>query len=252
MLDKQLDDIMAIYYSMSDIRGHFNEFVESLSKIDLSDKDNRLILLGDYIDSGSQSFQVISKIIKLEKIYPKQIITLFGNHEEWFYDWLILEKPTASAYGETIQSFFSTKELNKLLTSNLNNFETTIKNGIRNNAKFIPFINWFQKRYKDNRYFETENQIFVHAGIDEEAGELWKLLTDTKMFTNKFPLTTGKFYKDIISGHISSCEIANDPSYLGKIYYDQKSHYFIDGSVSQSKTIPVLAFDITTKKYYFL
>jgi len=40
MLDKQLDDIMAIYYSMSDIHGYFNEFVESLSKIDLSDKDN--------------------------------------------------------------------------------------------------------------------------------------------------------------------------------------------------------------------
>ncbi|MGG6800401.1 UNVERIFIED_CONTAM: metallophosphoesterase [Streptococcus canis] len=243
---------MAKYYSMSDIHGHFNEFVESLSKIDLSDKDNRLILLGDYIDNGSQSFQVISKIIKLEQIYPKQIITLFGNHEEWFYDWLILEKPTASAYGETIQSFFSTKELNKLLTANLNNFETTIRNEMKNNAKFIPFINWFQKRYEDSRYFETENQIFVHAGIDEEAGELWKLLTDTKMFTNKFPLTTGKFYKDIISGHISSCEVANDPSYLGKIYYDQKSHYFIDGFVSQSKTVPVLAFDTTTKKYHYL
>lgn len=71
MLDKQLDDIMAIYYSMSDIHGYFNEFVESLSKIDLSDKDNRLILLGDYIDNGSQSFQVISKIIELEKDLSK-------------------------------------------------------------------------------------------------------------------------------------------------------------------------------------
>ncbi|HGR9839137.1 TPA: metallophosphoesterase, partial [Streptococcus pneumoniae] len=80
---------MAIYYSVSDIHGHYNEFIKSLNKIDLSDKQSKLILLGDYIDYGSQSFQVISKIIELEKIYPKQIITLFGNHEEWFYDWLI-------------------------------------------------------------------------------------------------------------------------------------------------------------------
>ena len=103
---------MAIYYSMSDIHGHFNEFINSLSKVDLSVKDNRLILLGDYIDNGSQSFQVISKIIELEELYPNQIITLLGNHEEWFYDWLILEKPTSSAFPETIKSFFSPEELN--------------------------------------------------------------------------------------------------------------------------------------------
>ena len=24
-------------------------------------------------------------------------------------------------------------------------------------------------------YFETENQIFVHAGVDEEAGEYWNV-----------------------------------------------------------------------------
>ena len=242
---------MAKIYAISDIHGHFNEFINSLSKVDLSVKDNRLILLGDYIDNGSQSFQVISKIIELEKIYPKQIITLFGNHDEWFYHWLILDKPTASAFPETINSFFSTDELNYILKSNPNNFETGVRNEIRNNAKFIPFINWFQKRYEDSRYFEKENQIFVHAGIDE-ANNLWKDLTSPEMFTNKFPITTGRFYKDIISGHVASWEIAKNKSYLGKIYHDSKSHYFIDGDVKNSKTIPVICYDTITKKYYFL
>ena len=195
MLDRQLEDIMAIYYSMSDIHGHFNEFIDSLSKVDLSAKDNRLILLGDYIDNGPQSFEVLSKIIELEKIFPEQIVTLLGNHEECFYGWLILDKPTASAFPETIKSFFSPEELNYIFKSNPNNFETGVRNEIRNNAKFIPFINWFQKRYEDSRYFETENQIFVHARIDEEAGKLWKELTSSEMFTNKFPLNTGGFLK---------------------------------------------------------
>ena len=242
---------MAKIYAISDIHGHFNEFINSLSKVDLSVEDNRLILLGDYIDNGSQSFQVISKIIELEKIYPKQIITLFGNHDEWFYHWLILDKPTASAFPETINSFFSTDELNYILKSNPNNFETGVRNEIRNNAKFIPFINWFQKRYEDSRYFETENQIFVHAGIDE-ANNLWKDLTSPEMFTNKFPITTGRFYKDIISGHVASWEIAKNKSYLGKIYHDSKSHYFIDGDVKNSKTIPVICYDTITQKYHFL
>ena len=252
MLDRQLEDIMAIYYSMSDIHGYFNEFIDSLSKVDLSAKDNRLILLGDYIDNGPQSFEVLSKIIELEKNYPGQIVTLLGNHEEWFYDWVILDKPTASAFPETIKSFFSTEELNYILKLNFENFETSVKNEIKTNIKFSTFIKWLQTQYKEKRYYETDSQIFVHAGIDEEAGNLWKDLTSPEMFTNKFPITTGRFHKDIISGHIASWEIAKDRSYLGKIYYDSKSHYFIDGDITNSKTIPVLCYDTITQKYHFL
>jgi len=242
---------MAIYYSVSDIHGHYNEFIKSLNKIDLSDKQSKLILLGDYIDYGSQSFQVISKIIELEKVYPKQIITLFGNHEEWFYDWLNFDKPTASAFPETIRSFFSTEELNYILKSNPENFETSVKNEIKTNIKFSTFIKWFQTHYKEKRYYETDSQIFVHAGIDEEAGKLWKELTSSEMFTNKFPLTTGGFFKDIVSGHVASWEVAKDKTYQGKIYHDSKSHYFIDGDVKNSKKIPVLCYDTIKKSYHY-
>ena len=37
--------------------------LKACQKVDLSDTDNRLILLGDYIDGGTQSFQVIAKIL---------------------------------------------------------------------------------------------------------------------------------------------------------------------------------------------
>ena len=243
---------MAKLYAISDIHGYLDEFRDALNKVNLNDKDNRLFLLGDYLDNGLQSFQVISKIIELEEVYPNQIITLLGNHEEWFYDWLILDKPTASAFPETIKSFFSPEELNYIFKSNANNFETGVRNEIKNNIKFNPFINWLKKRYRDERYYETETQIFVHAGIDEEAGKLWKELTNSEIFTNKFPITTGRFHKAIISGHIASWEVAKDRRYLGKIYYDSKSHYFIDGDVTNSKTIPVLYYDTITQKYHFL
>lgn len=242
---------MAKLFAISDIHGHLDEFISALSKVDLSDKNNRLILIGDYIDNGLQSFQVISKIIELEEVYPNQIITLLGNHEEWFYDWLILEKPTSSSFSETIKSFFSTEELTYILKSNVNNFEAGVRNEIKNNIKFNPFINWFKKRYRDKRYYETDTQIFVHAGIDEEAGKLWKDLTSSEMFTNKFPITTGGFFKDIVSGHIASWEVAKDKIYQGKIYFDGKNHYFIDGDVYHSKTIPVICYDTVTKSYQY-
>ena len=243
---------MAKLFAISDIHGYLDEFLCALSKVDLSDKNNRLILIGDYIDNGLQSFQVISKIIELEELYSNQIITLLGNHEEWFYDWLILEKPTSSAFPETIKSFFSLEELDYILKSNPNNFETAVRDEIKNNIKFIPFINWLKKRYKDKRYYETDTQIFVHAGIDEEAGKFWKELTSPEIFTNKFPITTGDFLKDIISGHVASWEVAKNKTYQGKIYFDSKSHYFIDGDVNHSKTIPVLCYVTITQKYHFL
>ncbi|HEU6435014.1 TPA: metallophosphoesterase [Streptococcus pneumoniae] len=242
---------MAKLFAISDIHGHYNEFIKSLNKIDLSDKQSKLILFGDYIDNGHQSFQVISKIIELEELHPNQIITLLGNHEEWFYDWLILENPTSSSFSETIKSFFSPEELTYILKSNVNNFEAGVRNEIKNNIKFNPFINWFKKRYRDKRYYETDTQIFVHAGIDEEAGKLWKDLTSSEMFTNKFPLTTGEFFKDIVSGHVASWEVAKDKAYQGKIYHDSKSHYFIDGDVKNSKTIPVICYDTVTKSYQY-
>lgn len=242
---------MAKLFAISDIHGHLDEFLSALSKVDLSDKNNRLILIGDYIDNGHQSFQVISKIIELEELHPNQIITLLGNHEEWFYDWFILENPTSSSFSETIKSFFSPEELTYILKSNVNNFEAGVRNEIKNNIKFNPFINWFKKRYRDKRYYETDTQIFVHAGIDEEAGKLWKDLTSSEMFTNKFPITTGGFFKDIVSGHIASWEVAKDKTYQGKIYFDGKNHYFIDGDVYHSKTIPVICYDTVTKSYQY-
>lgn len=186
---------MAKLFAISDIHGHLDEFLSALSKVDLSDKNNRLILIGDYIDNGHQSFQVISKIIELEELHPNQIITLLGNHEEWFYDWLILENPTSSSFSETIKSFFSPEELTYILKSNVNNFEAGVRNEIKNNIKFTPFNKLVKKRYRDNAIMKLLPKFLFIAGIDEEAGKLWKDLTSSEMFTNKFPITTGGFLK---------------------------------------------------------
>lgn len=54
---------MAKIYAISNIHRYLDEFINALSKVDLSDNNNCLILIGDYINNGIQSFQVISKII---------------------------------------------------------------------------------------------------------------------------------------------------------------------------------------------
>lgn len=100
-------------------------------------------------------------------------------------------------------------------------------------------------------YYETDSQIFVHAGVDEEAGEDWMWGSSDDTFLWKFPATKGKFCKTVIAGHVGtgSRELANDREYHD-IFYDGESHYYIDGSVYKGGKLLVLGYDEDTGKYY--
>ena len=75
-------------YVMSDIHGFSDAFVTALDKVDLSGQ-NKLILLGDYMDYGPNSRKVIEIIINLQLKYGKEkAIALLGNHEKAFLDWI--------------------------------------------------------------------------------------------------------------------------------------------------------------------
>lgn len=100
-------------------------------------------------------------------------------------------------------------------------------------------------------YFETKSQIFVHAGVDEEAGEYWMWGASDNTLLGKFPATKGKFYKTIIAGHVGTCsrDLAANRSYHD-VYYDGESHYYIDGSVYKGGKLLLLAYDEEKEKYY--
>ena len=69
-------------YSMSDIHGCLQQFEAALEMIDLSGQ-NKLILLGDYVHSGPDSYGVLRKIMSLQQKYGNEkVIALMGNHED--------------------------------------------------------------------------------------------------------------------------------------------------------------------------
>ncbi len=197
-------------YAMSDIHGCFDAFESALSLIDLSG-DNKLILLGDYID-GKDNYSVLNKIMCLQTQYGiEKIIALLGNHEEFVID-----------------GFSSIDSSGKI-------FESDKK-----------YVDWMKNL---PRYYETDKQIFCHAGICEEAEDFWKWSTDDYVFTSKFPAQFGEFYKDIIAGHIGTSGISGDSSFHD-IYFDGKSHFYIDGTTLESGFIPILMYDTEKEKYY--
>ena len=70
-------------YVMSDIHGCYDEFQKMLKKISLSGND-RLILVGDCIDRGSKSLEML---LWLEHC-PQNIILLRGNHDVEFEEYV--------------------------------------------------------------------------------------------------------------------------------------------------------------------
>ena len=64
---------------MSDIHGCYDAFLSMLEKICFSDTDT-LILAGDYIDRGRQSYEMLQWVERC----PSNVFLLRGNHEEEF------------------------------------------------------------------------------------------------------------------------------------------------------------------------
>ena len=82
-------------FAIGDIHGCLNELTSlhknilTHNKFDV--KNDLLIYLGDYIDRGKNSKEVINQIIKLKDNNIKTIC-LMGNHEEFMIDFLFNRK----------------------------------------------------------------------------------------------------------------------------------------------------------------
>ncbi len=242
-------------YAISDIHGHFSELASMITQIEneanISLGGDKLVLLGDYIDRGTDSFKTLDLIKSTQFKWGKDnCIVLRGNHEEWFLDfldgngdeWLIEDNGLITS--KTFLFEEQSEEVKHIaLRRDFNKIYEYIRNCINENHKEL--ISWLREL---PYYYETEKQIFVHAGIDEEAGEWWKEGTAENLFTGKFPPTKGSFYKDIIAGHTAASSVAREKEFKG-IYYDGQSHYYIDGSVDKTGNLLCLVYNEKSGKY---
>lgn len=241
-------------FAMSDIHGCIEKFAERIEQLrPFLEKGDKLILLGDFIDRGPASFECLVLAKELEDKYGKdQVIVIKGNHEVWFMDFInnLGDDWLAEDYKfTTSKTFLSNKQYEHMSTisSRLERLDF-LKKAIRDNHKKL--MSWVS----DLRlFYETPTQIFVHAGVDEdipeEEIEYCTLCTGDYTFTGKYPPAKGKFYKDIIAGHVATSRVAGDRAYKG-IYFDGNSHFYIDGTVNKNKLLLCLAYDEVKNEYF--
>lgn len=252
-------------YAMSDIHGYLDVLQSNLERIDLTGR-NRLVLLGDYIDYGPESGQTLRCVYLLQQRYgAEKVIVLRGNHEEMLLDWLdtfpdsATGEPDASGlapWNEWLETDRGYATFRTLITpeqwerfrrlcaagpDTMQNLEAAHMVRERNG----DLIAWLRRL---PYFYETERQIFVHAGVDEDLGDWWRQGTPESMFVGKYPPSTGEFYKDIIAGHVGTSWLAKDPGFHG-VWHDGASHWYLDGTVNRSGRIPILTYDERTGEY---
>lgn len=245
-------------YAISDIHGHHGEFLAALKHIDLGrDAGAELVLLGDYIDRGTESFEVLTTVRELTRRYPDRVTALLGNHDAWMLDWLDGDDDDLSWLMSdldlvTVKSMLSPLTLAHALGHSDPNSDASTLDGetLNRNMKravadaHADLITWLRAL---PLVHETPEQIFVHAGVDEEAGELWRAATPDYVFTEKYPPSLGAFHKTIIAGHVRTAELHDDNSH--GVFFDGHSHYYIDAMVEQTRSLNVLRYDRDSGEY---
>jgi serine/threonine protein phosphatase 1 len=202
-------------FAIGDIHGCFDSLRELIENKIAIRKSDRLVFLGDYIDRGNQSREVIDYIIEL-KNKDFDIVALIGNHESMLLDALdndmFLPEWFQNGGYETMRSFGinSLKQLDQV---------------------YIEFFKGLQF------YYSLDNFLFVHAGFndrisnpfDDKYHMIW---SRREKYTN--PVLTDKI---IIHGHtpvpqlICNQEIQNHNHVInidtGCVYADIEGYGFL-------------------------
>lgn len=147
---------------ISDIHGELTLFEELLKKASFNEQEDQLVLLGDYIDRGPSSKDVLNKVAYL-KSQGAQV--LMGNHEQIMLD--VFENENKYDWD------FWLNTAGGLATMRSYGFsETDVKKaGTLENFSLIPFLTKeIIQHLEFIRHLDTVIEqgefIFVHAGVD--------------------------------------------------------------------------------------
>jgi serine/threonine protein phosphatase 1 len=229
------------FWIVPDVHAQLPALDAALSLVDLDNPANHLIQLGDLVDRGPDSFACLARMHELATgPYRNRVTGLRGNHEEWFRLWLQDPEDSytwlyADPLLETVSSFLpdlDKQQLEKRLIAVARDLDKIhlISREVRD--RVVEAHPWLFG-YLDNMpfFYEADDFVCVHAGVDEEAGEYWKLGTDPVTMIEKYPPDFGPGVgKLIVAGHVGTRGMNRDGS-AGP--FIDEGHLYLDGGVEQ-------------------
>lgn len=169
-------------YAVGDIHGCFSKLQTLMDRIPFNPDHDTIVFLGDYIDRGPDSFEVVSFLINLKKT-SNNAVFLKGNHEAM------------------LEGFISGTDRNLFLA---NGGEQTLRSYLKRrhvlSTPAIPdeHLEFFRSLLP---FYETEHFIFVHAGLKDGVDLQHQDPNDLLWIRKNFIHSEYDFGKIVIFGH---------------------------------------------------
>lgn len=148
---------MSRLIAIGDVHGCYHTMVQLLKDIDYASTTDTLVFIGDYIDRGNFSYEVVSAIRKLQQqVGEDKVICLRGNHEQMAIDAFSQdyyeEEEILDIYGDASQLWFA------------NGGGATIRSFQDHGETLAAYIPWFKSL---PLVYDTPEILFCHAGLSE-------------------------------------------------------------------------------------
>ena len=220
---------------MSDIHGHYKEFMQMLDKIAFSD-DDELFILGDVIDRGPLPITLLLYVLN----HPN-ITLLMGNHEQMLLDagkddnWGEHTRSVWLAYGGTTTE----KQLSSLDAKTAKKMMQDLRK-----LPYYKFIEVNEKKY-----------LLSHAGVcikdNEDIHIALKRDVDSKrILWNRHELLLWKNTSDVVMVHGHTPSGRYHPEHKFTIYsYEGDKKINIDCGCSCCENLGCLRLDDMTEFY---
>lgn len=169
-------------FAIGDIHGCMDKLGMLIDLLDFADARDTLVFIGDYIDRGPHSFEVVEYLIRLKKRH-QNIVFLKGNHEDMLVKYLSgVDRFTYLANGgrQTLDSYLKQDRKPKTFPipdSHLEFFKSLVL------------------------FFETDQYIFVHAGLKKKIPLNLQNTEDLLWIRNEFIQSDYDFGKQVVFGH---------------------------------------------------
>ena len=232
---------MAIY-CMSDIHGEYEKYMQMLELIELSD-DDTLYVLGDVIDRGSGSIDILMDMMRRPNVIP-----LIGNHEYMALSCLrilmqeITEESIADLSEDVITGFLEWQNVGGQTT--IDEFHKLCRTDKEDVIEYLGEFELYEEVECGGKQF-----VLVHAGLENfspgrslEDYELHEMIF-------KVPDYFFTYYPDkyLVTGHSPTFNIDDNPN-SGKIY-KANNHIAIDCGSGFGGKLGCICLD-TGEEYY--
>ncbi|MBW2601403.1 MAG: serine/threonine protein phosphatase [Deltaproteobacteria bacterium] len=169
-------------FAVGDIHGCLDKLVLLMGKIDIDFKKDTLVFIGDYIDRGPKSKEVVDYLMDLAH-GKDSVIFLKGNHEYMLQGYL----------DGTDTMFF-------LANGGEATIRSYLQSGLRDEVEPIPsdHLEFFDSL---RLYYETADYIFVHAGLKAQVPLEKQNEWDMLWIREEFIYSDFDFGRQVVFGH---------------------------------------------------